>query len=111
GEGEAVDADVVVFEEGAGLVEVAGPAGFLAEGFGADEGVGLAEHFAFPFAGLGGVVLPGDLGVVRGFVAAVLDVMGEGVVDVVDEAAVEGEAQKRGEVAFGDAVGGVYGGG
>ena len=79
----------------------------LAKGFGADEIGVFAPQLAFPLAGLAGVVLPGNEAVVGGVVAAVVYVLSHGVVNVLDEAAVEGDAQQGGKHAFGHAVSGV----
>ena len=59
---------------------------------------------AFPLALLLQVVLPGDLGVVRRIVAAIVDVFGDRIVDILDQPALDGQAAHRREEALGDAV-------
>ena len=67
----------------------------------------FAPQFAFPLAGLAGVMPPGDEAVVGRALTAAVHLLRHRVVDVVDEAAVASDAQQGGEHAFGHAVGGV----
>ena len=108
-QGEPVDPHVVVFVERARLVDLARLALAVAELLHAHEIGILAPQRAFPFALLLQVVLPGDFGVVRRIVAAVVDVFRHRIVDVLDQAALHGQAADRGEEALGDAVDGIVG--
>ncbi len=78
-----------------------------AELFFAEEVGVLAKEFTFPLALLLQVILPGDLGVVRGVVAAVVDVVGYFVVYVVDQALGDCNGRGGGDEALGNAVDGV----
>src|SRR5215471_426240 len=88
-------------------MQVAGLSGSGPELFGAKERVGLPEHRPFPFAGLAGVVLPGDLGVVWRVVTAIGNVVLHWISNVLDQATVDCQTQQGGEVTLSNAIGGI----
>ncbi len=108
---EAVDAHVVVLVVRARRLQRARLARALAEFLHAEEGVRLAEERAFPLAGLRGMVAPRDGLVLRRVVAAVLDLISNAGVDVLDQAAVQRQAEQRRQHALGGAVERLSGGG
>ncbi len=108
-QGEAVDTDIVVLVKGAGVVEGARGVASGSELFRADEGGNFTKHGAIPLAFLLEMILPRDFGVVRGSVAAVVDVLGDGIVNVFNKTLGYGEATDGGKEAFGGAVDGIDG--
>src|ERR1017187_6996039 len=91
-QGKAVNANVIVFVERAGLLNRARRALALAELLDAHKIRILTPQGTFPLAVLLEVVLPGNLGVVRRIVAAVVDILRDGIVNVFDQPALDREA-------------------
>ena len=103
-QGEAVHPDVVVFVKSAGILDSAGFAPPAAKLFDSQKSGRLAEHGAFPFRFLLEVVLPGDPGVVRGSIAAIVDIPGDGVIHVFNQTLGDSEATDGGEETLGRAI-------
>src|SRR4051812_47476155 len=64
----------------------------------------LSPKGPFPFALLLEMVLPGDLGVVRRIVTAIVNVASDGVVDVLNQIALHGQAANDREKTLGNAI-------
>src|SRR5215470_5170517 len=110
GKAQPVDAHVVVLPERAGRLQVAMRSFFARTRTAADaavavDQVGLAPQLTFPFGGLLQQVVPSDRSVARRLETAIVDLAPHRLMNVPDQAAIEGEAGEDREVALRGAEG------
>src|SRR5262249_39092457 len=104
-ERESIDPDIIVFIETARLFQFPRLAFSAAKFFDAYERMRLAEHLAFPFAGLLRVMMAGDFCVMRRIVSAVLYIQSYRIIDIFDQAAIDSQPQHCRNKTFCHAVG------